>query len=149
MKLSKNFNLEEFLFSQTAIRYGIDMTPSPVVVQNIEKLVKNILQPLRNSLGNSVIISSGFRPIQLNQLIKGSKYSAHITGSAADIKVIGYTPLQVFTWLAKNKSQKCDQIINEFNSWVHIGISQQQPRQQLLKAFKNIQGVVCYQAIEL
>ena len=119
MQLTKNFNLEEFLYSQTAIRYGIDMTPPLNVVRNIEKLTKHILQPLRNCLG-PVIISSGFRPIQLNQLVKGSKHSAHITGCAVDIKVLGYTPAEVFNWLAKNKSEQCDQIIIEFDAWVHI-----------------------------
>ena len=90
-----------------------------------------------------MIILSGYRPKQLNQLIGGSKYSAHIDLRAADIRVIGHSPAQVFKWLIQSPFIKqCDQVILEFGRWVHIGISDK-PRQQVLKAFKK-DGQTCY-----
>ena len=35
MKLSKNFELEEFIRSETATKLGIDNTPSPEIIANI------------------------------------------------------------------------------------------------------------------
>ena len=61
MKLSKNFSLEELTQSQTALRNNIDNTPNEVQIANLEKLVLNILQPLRDYYEAPVKITSGFR----------------------------------------------------------------------------------------
>ncbi len=59
MRLSKNFTLEEFLLSQTATRRGIDMTPSPEVIENLQRLVTGVMQPLRDEVNAGIFISSG------------------------------------------------------------------------------------------
>ena len=46
--LSDNFNLSEFIKSQTALRNGIDNTPSEEVMENLRALCENVLQPLRD-----------------------------------------------------------------------------------------------------
>ena len=46
--LSDNFNLSEFTKSQTALRNGIDNTPSEEVIENLRALCENVLQPLRD-----------------------------------------------------------------------------------------------------
>ena len=61
MKLSKNFSLEELIQSQTALRNNIDNTPNEVQIANLEELVLNILQPLRDYYEAPVKITSGFR----------------------------------------------------------------------------------------
>lgn len=48
MKLSKNFELEEFIRSETATKQKIDNTPSPEIVANIQLLVDTVLQPVRD-----------------------------------------------------------------------------------------------------
>lgn len=135
MKLSKNFSLDEFLFSQTAARNEIDMKPSKEVIRNLEKLAKTILQPLRTALG-PVVITSGYRPKELNDLVGGSKYSAHLDGRAADIKVIGRSVGEVFDWIIEHKGNQVDQVIHEFDRWIHIGISDK-PRNQHLYATRK------------
>lgn len=45
----KNFNLEEFLRSNTAVELNIDNTPSKDEELNINELVDNLLDPLRDS----------------------------------------------------------------------------------------------------
>jgi len=123
MKLSANFSLEEFLVSQTAERNGIDMTPPEEVLEQLQLLVFTCLQPLRDSLGATIYISSGYRPLVLNTLIGGSITSAHVHGRAADFRVAGYTPLEVCQKISE-LGLIFDQNIHEFGRWTHLGIAQ-------------------------
>ncbi len=136
MKLTNNFYLEEFTRSQTAERHGIDMTPSDEVIRNLKRLCISILQPMRDVLG-PVHISSGFRPLDLNTRIGGSRASQHILGQAADFTVSGHTPLEVARWLADALSMEYHQLIHEFGRWVHVSVSYegQAPRGQSLTAY--------------
>jgi len=78
MKLTKNFTLQEFLFSQVAYRNSIteQFNPSPKIVFNIKKLAL-FLQEIRDELKVPIVITSGYRCKRLNDLINGSKTSAH------------------------------------------------------------------------
>ncbi len=135
MRLSKNFTLDEFLLSQTAERHGIDMTPNDEVIGNLQELVDTCLQPLRDEVGVGIYISSGFRPLELNGRIGGSKTSAHIDGRAADLTVTGQTPYETCNLIVEMKLP-VDQIIQEFGKWVHLGIADIL-RNQLLTAYKS------------
>jgi uncharacterized protein YcbK (DUF882 family) len=77
MILSKNFSLNEFTKSVSAIRNGVENSPSPEHIRNIQLLVKYVLQPLRQALGLPIKITSGYRSDALNKLIGGSKRSQH------------------------------------------------------------------------
>ena len=134
MKLSANFELEEFLRSQTAARQNIDMMPSKEVIWNLTDLCESILQPLRDSLG-PIVISSGYRPIQLNKAIGGSKTSVHIDGRAADFRVLGMSPYDVCVYI-RDEKLSYDQNIHEFGQWTHVGIAQDL-RGEDLTAYKS------------
>jgi hypothetical protein len=122
MRLSANFTLEEFLVSQTAERHGIDMTPPPQVVSNLQKLCEVCLQPLRAAVQRPIFISSGYRSPDLNSLIGGSKTSAHMAGNAADFRVAGMTPFQTCELIVE-MGLPYDQVIHEFGRWVHLGVA--------------------------
>ena len=62
-----HFALLEFTESATARKYGIDNTPTPEIVENIRSLCVNTLEPLREELGQPVIITSGYRCKALNE----------------------------------------------------------------------------------
>lgn len=87
--LSDNFNLSEFIKSQTALRNGIDNTPSEEVIENLRALCENVLQPLRDYFLMPVNISSGYRSVALNHKLGSSTSSQHILGQAADIEIYG------------------------------------------------------------
>jgi len=142
MKLTDNFSLYEFLRSQTAARHGITMDPPIEVIDNLRRLCVDILQPLRNAMGLSITISSGYRPPELNRLIGGSTTSAHPYGRAADIVVNGLTPLEV-SELIRELGLPYDQVIHEFGQWVHVGISREEDnvRSQELTAYRDDKGV--------
>lgn len=135
MKLTKNFYLDEFLVSQTATRHGIDMTPPQLVIDNLKNVCVHVLQPLRDDVRSPIRVSSGYRPPVLNEMIGGSKTSAHRFGRAADFTVIGLSPFETVELIIE-MDLVFDQVINEFGQWVHIGIADI-PRQEILTATRE------------
>lgn len=121
--LTDNFSLDEFIFSQTAARSGIDNTPDETILLNLRHLAKT-LELVRTTLGNvPIIISSGYRCPDLNKAIKGAKSSAHLTGLAVDFTAPKFgTVLQTARAIAAS-DLVFDQIIYEFGRWVHLGVS--------------------------
>ena len=65
------------------------------VLNNINALVNNVLDPLRAMIARPIIITSGYRSQRVNELVGGSKTSQHLSGKAADIHVQGYTLQQM------------------------------------------------------
>lgn len=146
MRLTENFYLYEFLRSQTAARHGIDMTPSDQVIGHLYDLCIWVLEPLRAALGDiAIIITSGYRPKELNNRIGGSKTSAHMDGRASDIIVPGISPFQVCTTI-RDKLAKYDQNIHEFGQWTHVGIAYPGaiPRGEDLTTFRDLEGKTAY-----
>ena len=140
MILSKNFALNEFTKSVSAIRNGIDNEPTKEHIRNIQLLVKFVLQPLREALGKPIRITSGYRSENLNKLIKGSKRSQHCRGQAADIqfKVDGVMDNKLIWEKVIELQLPFDQMINEFDySWIHISYNHEHNRKSLLEAYKE------------
>lgn len=122
MKLSKNFSLEEMCRSNTARVKGLPNVPNVEQVKNLQHLCKNVLQPLRDHLGEPVVINSGFRSQAVNMAVGGAKNSQHTKGEAADIKCKDYPfAKEIYTWIMDNL--KFDQVILERKGnavWVHV-----------------------------
>ena len=120
MKLSPNFSLEELTFSQVASRRGIDNTPPPKVKDNLERLAF-FLEQVRKVFNKPFLISSGYRSREVNEAVGGSKTSQHCEGCAADFNVKGMSPNAVVRAIV-DANIPYDQVILEFDSWVHISI---------------------------
>ena len=140
MILSKNFTLQEFTKSVSAIRNDIDNSPNAEHIRNIQLLVKYVLQPLREGLNKPIRITSGYRSEALNKAIKGSKKSQHCKGQAADLqfKVDGVMNNKMVWDKVIELGLPFDQMINEFNySWIHISYNHEYNRKSLLEAYKE------------
>lgn len=136
-QLSNNFYLKEFTDSNTAARNNIDNTPGETEVINLRRLTRKVLQPLRDMLGCSIHISSGYRCKELNRLVKGSSNSQHLNGEAADIQVFSRDLKEVYL-LIKNKIPEYDQLIFEFGQWIHVSLRVQNNRKEnLVFEYKN------------
>ena len=140
MKLSKNFSLEELTKSDTAVRRGISNVPSEDVTNNIQELVDNVLQPIRDRLG-PVVVTSGYRSPELNTAIGGSKTSDHCLGMAADIEVLGIDNKVTAEYIRDNLV--FTQLILEFckdgvpdSGWVHVSFDPKDLKKQVLRADK-------------
>jgi uncharacterized protein YcbK (DUF882 family) len=117
MKLTDNFSLIEFKSKD-----GADFPAD--VLSNIIRLA-DALQIIRNELGKPISITSGYRSPEHNLKVKGAVNSKHIQGLAADFKVSGMIPNEVFLIV--------DRLINEgkipqgglkaYKTWVHYDIA--------------------------
>lgn len=121
-QLSEHFTLEELLLSSTAIRLGIDNTPSAEVIASLTLLCSSILEPSRALLGCYMHTDSGYRSAALNLAVKGAVDSAHVWGGAADLIPIGVDLQTAFATL-KASSIPFDQLIIEQNAWLHHGMA--------------------------
>lgn len=84
MKLSPNFTLREL----TATSYPhLQQEPTVTHVVNLVYLCATVLQPLRDMYGQPIIVSSGFRSLQLNKHVGGVENSYHLRGLAADLVI--------------------------------------------------------------
>lgn len=119
MQLSKHFTLDEFTFSQTAVRNGLDNTPSPAVIANLQNLCNNLLEPLRERVG-PIRITSGYRSSLVNSRVGGASNSQHLYGEAADIVVPGMSVYDV-ACLVRDEFNY-DQVIQEFGRWTHVSL---------------------------
>ena len=96
----KNFKLSEFFDSIAADRNGIKNEPSiderATIERNINLLVDNVLDPIRDRLCTPIIITSGYRCPKVNRLVGGVNNSQHMSGCAADFHVRGFNPLMMY-----------------------------------------------------
>lgn len=120
---SAHFSRRELLFSETAVRHGIDNTPGPLIERNLVRLCTDLLEPIRQHFG-AIAISSGYRCPALNAAVRGSKTSAHVEGRAADLRPVEPTIslTDVVRWVQAS-GLPYDQVIYEFGSWVHVAVA--------------------------
>ena len=74
----KHFNIKEF-----QCHCGCEMPAD--AQQNIETLVKEVLDPVRSAYGQPIYVNSGHRCPQHNLAVGGTPSSQHLKGQAADI----------------------------------------------------------------
>lgn len=84
----------------------------------IDTYLVAILDILRSKVEKPVIITSGYRTPERNAKVGGAKYSYHMRGRAADIRVNGMKPKEVANELNKIVPDECGIIV--YNGWVHI-----------------------------
>lgn len=134
MQLSEHISYDDFIRSQKAVRSGINNAMGPTEIQNAITLCTLFLEPIWSKIG-IVWISSGFRCAKLNKLVGGSATSAHMKGYAADIVISGMPTQELYLKILKI-GLPFDQLIQEFDSWVHIG-NAPKPRGQKLVAVRE------------
>ena len=133
MKLSPHFDLAEFTTSQTASRLGIDNTPPAYALENLKR-VAQWLEGVRILLGVPIIISSGFRCLELNRAVGSRDSSQHVLGQAVDFTAPGFgSPRHVIDRII-DAGMMFDQLILEFppSGWIHASVIDHGGRKQAL-----------------
>jgi uncharacterized protein YcbK (DUF882 family) len=117
----KHFTLTELTRSATARRLGVDNTPSPEAVAALTQLVDNVLDPLRETWGAPLYVTSGYRCPALNRAVGGVPHSQHILGQAADVTTGTIDGNRRLWQLLQSLHLPVDQVINEHGyRWLHI-----------------------------
>ena len=148
MRLTKNFTLQELIYSATALRKNIDNTPTKEGVIKLRLLAASLLQPLRNAVG-SIRITSGYRSPILSEAIGSSSNSQHCRYEAVDMQFIKrgtMDNLKIYKALI-DLDLEFDQCILEFGTstkdidgdpaWIHISWKISDNRKQVLVAYKD------------
>jgi len=151
---SMYFTLEEVMRSETAIRKGIDNTPTKAQIFQLQQVCAAILDPIREHYNKPVRILSGFRCDKLNKTIGGSSKSQHKAGNLdAAIDFEFYDKSMnleaVFHWITQLSGLQFDQCIAEFlpEGWIHISYKMGGPnRGKITKALK-INGRTKYEQL--
>ena len=132
--MGKYFTINELTKSSTAQRLHIDNNTTQEVKDNLNALIDNVLDPLRELYGKPIIVNSGYRSFKLNKAVGGAKNSQHLVGQASDIRTVQNTKesnKELFD-LIKNSKLPFDQLINEYDyNWVHVSYSPRNRRQVL------------------
>lgn len=116
-----NFKYGEFTKSSTALRKGIDNTPSDKHWESIEDLASNVLQALRDEFG-PIRITSGYRSEELCIAVGSSKNSNHARGQAADIEPYDSSIklISILEYIVENLEFRT--VIAEYfpDGWIHV-----------------------------
>ncbi len=149
-RISKYVTYQEVTKSNQATALKLANIPNAEQLNNLRLVCTKIFDPLREHFGIPIGISSGFRSVELNSKIGGSKSSQHCQGKALDIDgdiFDGISNKKIFEYI--KKSCTFDQLIWEFGSenhpdWVHVSYNEGKNRGQVLRAVK-IGGKTVYQ----
>ena len=158
MRLSKNFTLDELTRSNTALRLGIDNTPSKEHILKLRLLTTQFLQVLRDRIG-ILRVTSGYRSPELNKAIGGSykiddngnyiPKSQHCKAEAVDLQYFKrgkMDNLKIYNGIIDG-ALDFDQMILEFGTsteeidgnpaWIHISWKVTDNRREILVAYKD------------
>lgn len=118
--MGKYFTISELCKSDTANARGIDNTQTDDVKENLEALIENVLDPLREWYGKPIYVNSGYRNPILNRAVGGVSNSQHVKGEAADIDVHNTEENQkLYDYITQNLD--FDQCLWENNgAWIHV-----------------------------
>lgn len=79
-----------------------------------------VLEWLRRRTGASITISSGNRCYEHNIMVGGAPKSKHLFSIAADIKVKGHDPSEIYRLLDEQYPNKYG--LKQYSSWVHVDV---------------------------
>lgn len=87
----------------------------------VSQALADILENVRVHYGRPVTITSGYRTVSYNKTVNGSsKKSQHCNGLAADIKVEGHTPKEVYDYVCGLLGDHGG--VGIYNTFVHVDV---------------------------
>jgi len=108
-QLSTHFQLHEFACTDGS---------KPVF---LSQALVDILEAIRVHFGRPVTVTSGYRTVSYNAGLKNSsKKSQHCNGLAADIKVEGHTPKEVYDYACSLLGDHGG--VGIYNTFVHVDV---------------------------
>jgi len=131
-QVTEHFSLDEFT-------KGMPEEDVPaIVLENIELLCMDILEPARIALGVPIRVTSGYRPPEHNAEVGGVQHSDHQRGAAADLQAYHGNGKKWFEntealaqWIREHRKGHYGQLIledhrdavdNPWQLWVHVSL---------------------------
>lgn len=142
--ISKHVSYREATKSRTAVKEGIDNTPSSEALASMQNVAEKIFEPVRGHFCVPIAVTSFYRSPTLNKAVGGSGSSQHVKGEAMDLDadVFGMiTNASIFNYI--RTQLEFDQLIWEHGDsiepdWVHVSLKASGiNRKQILVAYKK------------
>ena len=113
MKLSENFNSEEFRCRCTVCEHSVEFVPTLALLI--------ALVDIRGHFDREVTITSAKRCVAHNTSVGGSSLSKHLEGIAADIVVDQVDPSEVYKYISElNYAHLLG--IGSYNNFTHVDV---------------------------
>jgi zinc D-Ala-D-Ala carboxypeptidase len=133
-KPGSNFDYGEFEVTRSGLPNALPLE----LRRNVDRLVEQVLEPLRADLAAPIRITSGYRSAAVNRAIGGSATSDHLRGMAADFVVVtpGYSSTATVRRILE-LGLPFDQLIAyapQRGGHVHVGLRPSGNRRQALWA---------------
>ena len=117
----KYFTLYELCKSDTAKKQNIDNFPTWEVVDNLKRIVEEILDPLREWYKKPINVNSGYRSQKLNKAVGGVNNSFHLNGCGIDIDTNSTEENKKLFEYIKNNLPFTELGWEGNGSWIHVG----------------------------
>ena len=133
--MEKLFTEKDYL--DMAVQHNINNMPDINSLCMLD-LIVFCLQPIREKIAKPMIITSGYRNAQVNKLVggavdkNGNPTSQHCKGQAADFSIKGMSVASIVDFIKRNGFEY-DQLINEYDKWVHLSFVKGKNRKQCFK----------------
>ena len=142
LQLTQHFSLNEMC--KTSVK-GVSNTPSTVEIKNLQRVcgwLEELRQEWNKTYGEGndpIIINSAFRSTAVNKAVGGVPTSNHLTGCAADIRVLGMEQALRYAVLlldiADRQKKDFDEIILERSKnaiWLHFAVRPENNRRKVV-----------------
>ena len=126
------FSISELIHSDKAILHRINNMPDINSLDNMLNLIHYCLNPIRTAIKEPMIVTSGYRCEKLNKLVGGADNSNHLAGCACDFIIQGMQPREIIKFI-NAMNIEYDELINEYDKWVHISFRKGNNRQKSFK----------------
>ncbi len=110
--LSEHFKKKEFACKDGC---GLGLKDGDVDPELVE-----VLEDVRTHFGKPVVINSGLRCESHNKKQGGAKASQHLLGTAADIRIAGVSPNDVYAYLNEKYTTKYG--VGKYRIFTHIDV---------------------------
>jgi len=132
IQLSEHFHLSEFVRSETANAMGLSNNPPPEAIRRLHMLCLRVLEPIRQRIGCPLIVTSGYRSLNVNMAIGGSPTSSHIQGCAADVYAACLDAPELKEIILKTIPEFDQLYLHRRNNFVHVSFRVGNNRNQVL-----------------
>ncbi len=108
--------------------------PTEEIKKQLQLLIDNVLDPMREEYGKPVKVTSGYRDPAYNKRIGGATNSQHMKGQAADLQTGEGKEGNKRIFDIIKKQGHFDQLIDEKNyQWIHVSYNPQRQRHEILR----------------
>lgn len=141
--ISNNISYKEATRSNTAIKNGIENTPTISELKAMRLVAEKVFQPLRDWYKKPIRINSFFRCIELNSKLGSRNTSQHTKGEAIDIDTKEDNAI-LFNYILNNL--EFDKLIWEYGdkfqpAWIHVSYRESGNRKEVYRIFRDEKGL--------